>query len=216
MAGASASGRSLGRIRSASGDLERGEVGSSKPAGTISRITCLRVESGRRSATRRRREERRRRTAAVRVRAKHRVLELQRVRRPTSNPSASPSRTIAVDRQRPHGVNDRLAPVRPISCRLRVKTATSSPCRCTWIRAPSSFHSTPRMAGPPLERRDDVALPFAPASAPRLQRREPEVGRDRRPVADRRLRDPGRSPASIAARRTAAECTPATLRRRRP
>ena len=39
---------------------------------------------------------------------------------------------------------------RPVmSSRLRVKTATSSPSRCTWTRMPSSFHSTRRRAAVP-------------------------------------------------------------------
>ena len=30
----------------------------------------------------------------------------------------------------------------PTGSSVRVKTATSSPSRCTWMRTPSSFHST--------------------------------------------------------------------------
>ena len=62
--------------------------------------------------------------------------------RPSSRSAiASPSRTIAETSSAATAAT--ISGTRSVmSARLRVKIATSSPTRCTWIRAPSSFHST--------------------------------------------------------------------------
>ena len=108
-----------------------------------------------RAGRRRRGAARRRRTGrasspcrrrVVGAEAAHRVLEAARER--VVGRRRSPRRRARTSctgqrRARPR----RLRATRPVtSLRLRVKTRTSSPARCTWMRAPSSFHSTD--AGP--------------------------------------------------------------------
>ncbi len=74
------------------------------------------------------------------------------------------------------------------SARLRVKARTSSPERCTWSRAPSSFHSTPAVTGA-RERLRDVCRRLGQHRPDRAQHLEPEAAEALVPVDERRPRD---------------------------
>ncbi len=96
----------------------------------------------------------------------------------------------------------------PIGSSVRVKTAMSSPSRCTWMRTPSSFHSTaagstccnaPSSDGAVLASIGCTGRPTC-----RWKRPSPAA-----PSVRAAWATAGRSPASIAALRTAAGSTPA-------
>ena len=98
-----------------------------------------------------------------------------------------------------------------MSLRFLVYNATSSPSRWTWRRAPSSFHST--LAGPssassasPTPAAVDASIGCTGRPTVRVVPARPAAPRVRAMRAA-----PGRLPASIAARRTAAAGTPAAL-----
>ena len=97
-----------------------------------------------------------------------------------------------------------------MSARLRVKIRTSSPARCTWIRAPSSFHST--LARPNRSSAADTSsavwASIGVIGCSGVSRKRPSPSTPSRIAAAATL---GRSPASIAARRTAAAGTPAAF-----
>ena len=92
-----------------------------------------------------------------------------------------------------------------------MKIATSSPARCAWIRAPSSFHST-YAASTRSRRRSRCRSRSARASA--RSGEAASAGNAARPSAPSRIAasaTDGRSPASIAARRTSAAGRSAAL-----
>ena len=93
------------------------------------------------------------------------------------------------------------------SSSVRVKIATPAPERWTWIRAPSSFHSTAAGTGL-LQRRLDIRRGRGQHRRDRAPDLEPEraPAPPRRPTAPPTATAP-RSPRSISARRTAATGT---------
>ena len=127
-----------------------------------------------------------RRAADVGAAADPARRDLERLRPAVGVAARSPRR-----RARPRAP---AAPARPpttsgtravMSSRLRVKTATSSPSRCTWMRTPSSFHST--AAGPTSrQRRGDARRGLGQHRLQRAADREAERARaPRAPPAQR-------------------------------
>ena len=150
----------------------------------------------RRSGRRRRDGGSRRRSAdsgAVRARSALSVFVPKRLI-VTWNGSGRPSSRSAIASPSSTSARHRRASARPrrspgarsvMSARLRVKIRTSSPARCTWIRAPSSFHST--LARPIRSSAlGDVVGGLGQHRRDRLQRREPEATEPVDAVAHRR------------------------------
>ena len=116
----------------------------------------------------------------------------------SSSESVSPSRITSCT-----GIRAR--PRRPrearcvMSARLRVKTRTSSPARCTWMRAPSSLYSTDASPVPSIAAAD--ARPPSTASIGSTGRPPPArpASSSAGPVSASRAVSP-RSPESMAAR----------------
>ena len=130
--------------------------------------------------------------------------------RPSSRSAiASPSSTSA-DTSSPCTTSTISEARSVMSARLRVKIRTSSPARCTWIRAPSSFHST--LARPNRSSAADTSsavwASIGVIGCSGVSRKPPSPSTPSRIAAAATL---GRSPASIAARRTAAAGTPAAF-----
>src|ERR687898_787515 len=144
-------------------------------------------------------------------------------------PMASPSST------RLSAGSDRASSAMPgrravTSLRLRVKIRTSSPTLCTWMRAPSSFHSTdasvptvsPVPSPPPA-----ASLPLLPATSAKASATSvavwanigwtgrssvsPTAASPASPSVSAISATAGRSPPSIAARRIVSRGTPAAL-----
>ena len=96
------------------------------------------------------------------------------------------------------------------SARLRVKARTSSPERCTWSRAPSSFHSTPavpvRASASATSAADWASIGPIGRSTSSLKRPRPSC-----PSTSAARATTARSPASMCARRTSAAGSPEAL-----
>ena len=92
------------------------------------------------------------------------------------------------------------------SLRLRVKARTSSPARCTWMRAPSSFHSTEARPVAANASATDAALAASIGWTGRSTSK-PISASAASPTVSARRAASARSPLSIAARRTAAAGT---------
>ena len=188
--------------------------GTQAPAGSTGSIAASRSlrragrgGRGRRGAARRRRTASaappaRRAAASPRLAARLAVSWNGRGRPSGRSAMASPSRIT--ERSGSARTASAISGMRsPTGSSVRVKIATSSPSRCTWMRTPSSFHSTAARPVWASAAASDGAV-FASIGwtgrpTCELERREPGLALGRAPPRRR----PARSPASIAARRTA-------------
>ena len=127
--------------------------------------------------------------------------------------------------QAEHRLGDLREPGAVMSSRVRVKTATSAPSRCTWIRIPSIFHSTaagetrskaaPRCSPP--RPRASAAAGARPAGRTIAARRPRPASAESRACRAARRGRPG--PPRAAIRRAGAPAgprRPAPRRRARP
>ncbi len=90
-----------------------------------------------------------------------------------------------------------------MSARVRVKIRTSSPCRCTWMRAPSSLNSTDASPTAAIASETVAAVDASIGWTPRPTTSPTSSSSPAVPVRASTAVSP-RSPDSIAARRTAA------------
>ena len=130
--------RSRSRARGASPTSSRRGSRPVRASGRSSRSSPSRCSTSKKNADERHRVARRRRRVPKRL-----IVSWKRC-----------GTGVVVDADRLAVEHERVAPGTPrttsttsgrrsvTSLRLRVKTRTSSPGRCTWMRAPSSFHST--------------------------------------------------------------------------